>query len=319
MATSYKNILVTPNISNTADPVIQFAGGNTSANTDIFLRVYPTSNGTVSFEGSAGQLFSIVNDMSNVIFAVTDISGIPVIQAYANSQLQIYANGTLGTDGQVLTTNGTFLSWTTPAAAVNVAAQFSWTNTHSFAANLTIANTAELVISTNAGIVANGSLGTNGQVLTSNGTTVYWSTAAAGVNTAAQFSWTNTHSFAANVSMTGWLDVESVVETDATPSISAGTLTLDLNTAQVFDVSLNANITTLTINNVPATASKVVSFTLVLTADGTARTVAWPAAFRFPANTAPTITSTLNKRDIFVFFTTDNGTSWNAFTSGQNL
>ena len=192
------------------------------------------------------------------------------------------------------------------------------TGTANITANLVVGAASELIIANGAGIQANGSFGTSGQVLSSNGTGVYWATLP-GVNTAAQFSWTNAHSFSANVAMTGWLDIESFVETDATPAISAGTLTLDLAAAQVFDVSLNANITTLTINNVPATASKVTSFTLVLTADGTTRTIAWPAAFRWPGNTAPTITSTLNKRDVLAFFTSDNGTSWNAFISGQNL
>jgi len=54
-------------------------------------------------------------------------------------------------------------------------------------------------ISLSGGIHANGSLGTSGQVLTSNGTVAYWAAAAAGVNTAAQYAWTNTHTFSANV------------------------------------------------------------------------------------------------------------------------
>lgn len=55
----------------------------------------------------------------------------------------------------------------------------------------------------NAGLVANGGLGSAGQVLTSNGTTTYWSTVAAGgsVNTASQYSWTNTHTFNSNVTI----------------------------------------------------------------------------------------------------------------------
>ena len=46
---------------------------------------------------------------------------------------------------------------------------YTWTNTHTFNANVTIA--------TSAGLKANGSVGTTGQVLTSNGSSVYWSTA----------------------------------------------------------------------------------------------------------------------------------------------
>ncbi len=106
--------------------------------------------------------------------------------------------------------------------------------------------------------------------------------------------------------------------TRTAPTISAGTLTLDLQTATVFDVALNGNITTLTINNVP-TSGTTGSFILLLTADGTARTVSWPASFKWPSGTAPTLTSTNGKSDIFTFITDDGGTTWYAFISGQNF
>jgi hypothetical protein len=47
-------------------------------------------------------------------------------------------------------------------------------------ANLTIASTGELIITSGAGIYANGTLGTANQVLTTNGTTVYWANSAGG-------------------------------------------------------------------------------------------------------------------------------------------
>jgi hypothetical protein len=87
MANSYKNIVITPNTgSATGDPTVVFSGGNTTVNTDVTLRVYPESNGTISFEGSAGQLFSITNDLSNSIFSVNDVSGIPLIEVNVSSQ-----------------------------------------------------------------------------------------------------------------------------------------------------------------------------------------------------------------------------------------
>lgn len=131
---------------------------------------------------------------------------------------------------------------------------------------------------------------------------------------------TTIQSTSANQAVTGisTLTAQSVGQSRAAPTISAGTLTLDLNTATVFDVTLNANITTLTINNV-RTSGTTSSFILDLTADGTARTIAWPASFRWPGGTAPTITSTLNKTDIIFAFTHDAGTTWYAFISGQNL
>lgn len=116
----------------------------------------------------------------------------------------------------------------------------------------------------------------------------------------------------------GITQLKSYRETSSSPTISANTLTLDLSIATLFNVSLNSNITTLTLTNV-ATSTKVSTFTLVFTADGTARSVTWPVSFNWPDGVAPTLTSTLNKKDVFTFFTSDGGTTWLAFTSGQNL
>lgn len=106
--------------------------------------------------------------------------------------------------------------------------------------------------------------------------------------------------------------------TRAAPTISAGTLTLDLQSATMFDVALTSNITTLTISNIP-TSGTTGSFILALTADGTARTITWPASFKWPGGTAPTLTSTNGKLDIITCITDDGGTSWYAFISGQNF
>lgn len=107
-------------------------------------------------------------------------------------------------------------------------------------------------------------------------------------------------------------------ETRTTPSISSGTLTLDCSAGNVFAVSLNANITTLTFTNVPASGTAF-GLTLALTADGTARTVTWGAAVKWPGGTAPTLTSTNGKVDVFVLTTWDGGTNWYAVVGGQNL
>lgn len=107
-------------------------------------------------------------------------------------------------------------------------------------------------------------------------------------------------------------------ETRTTPSISGGTLTLDCSAGNVFAVSLNANITTLSFTNVPA-AGTAYGLTLALTADGTARTVTWGSAVKWPGGTAPTLTSTNGKVDVFVLSTWDGGTTWYAVVGGQNL
>ena len=84
---------------------------------------------------------------------------------------KLSANGTLGTAGQILTSNGTTTYWTTPASgAVNVAAQYIWTNTHTFNANVTFSSEINL-----HNILANNVAGTNGQVLVANSADgMYW-------------------------------------------------------------------------------------------------------------------------------------------------
>ncbi len=107
-------------------------------------------------------------------------------------------------------------------------------------------------------------------------------------------------------------------ESVSSPTISSGTLVLNLETSNIFTVSLNAAITTITITNVPASGSGA-SFTLIFTADGTARAVTWPSSIKWAGGTAPTITSTSGKVDSFAFFTSDGGTTWQGYVGGQNF
>ena len=107
-------------------------------------------------------------------------------------------------------------------------------------------------------------------------------------------------------------------ETKTAPSISTNTLTLNCANGNVFSVSLNANITTLSFTNIPS-SSTAFALTLALTANGTAYTITWPAAVKWPGGTAPTLTSTNGKVDTFILTTWDAGTTWYAFVAGQNL
>jgi len=110
--------------------------------------------------------------------------------------------------------------------------------------------------------------------------------------------------------------LKTYTEATATPAISAGALTLDLNTGNTFRVALSANVTTLTISN--PTASVTQSFTLICDISG-AFSVTWPASVRWAGGTAPTQTATNAKTDIFTFVSTDGGTKWFAFPSGLSF
>lgn len=155
--------------------------------------------------------------------------------------------------------------------------------------------------------VANGGTGatTLTGVLKGNGTSAF-TAATAGTD------------FVAPGGAAGAITATGFKETRTTPSISSGTLTLDCSAGNVFAVSLNANIATLTFTNVPASGTAF-GLTLALTADGTARTVTWGAAVKWPGGTAPTLTSTNGKVDVFVLTTWDGGTTWYAFTAGASL
>lgn len=170
------------------------------------------------------------------------------------------------------------------------------TGTASTATNLAGGSGGTIPYQSAAGTTAMLSNGTAGQLLQANGGT-------------SAPSW---------VSTVSGLTITGLKETKTAPAISTGTLTLNCSLGNVFAVSLNANITTLSFTNVPSTGTAF-GLTLMLTADGTARTITWGSAVKWSGGTAPTLTSTNAKVDVFVLVTHDGGTTWYAFTSGQNL
>lgn len=113
--------------------------------------------------------------------------------------------------------------------------------------------------------------------------------------------------------------MKNYTETLVTVAAVAST-TLDISLGNVFALSQDTSITTLTISNVPATGT-VCSITIIRTHDATATTftIAWPAAFKWAAATAPTLTQAANAVDIINATTKDGGTTWFAFAAGLNL
>jgi len=104
--------------------------------------------------------------------------------------------------------------------------------------------------------------------------------------------------------------VTNYVETLYSANTSTA-ITVDLTNGTVQNLTLTGNAT---ITMPTAVAGK--SFIIILSQDGTGgRTVTW-STVSWPSATAPTVTSTASKRDIFSFFS--NGTSWFGTTIGQN-
>jgi hypothetical protein len=79
------------------------AGSSTGQH--ITQKAYELNSGTLSWEGSAGQLFSITNNLtSGSIFSVNDVSGIPSIDVDANGTISL---GAFGGNIGIGTTNAT--------------------------------------------------------------------------------------------------------------------------------------------------------------------------------------------------------------------
>ena len=165
MADSDKNILITPQISQTADPTIQFKSGATSGD-PITLSV--TDDGTIStldFSGSAGQLFSITNDLTGTLFQVSDGSGVPIIEAdadgevrlaefggdvlvgggYGNTGITLFSNGNLSANGNIVVDGNLQVTGTTTTNNVETV---STSNGVIFEGNVADANELTLLAGT---------------------------------------------------------------------------------------------------------------------------------------------------------------------------
>ena len=147
---------------------------------------------------------------------------------------------------------------------------------------------------------------------------------AAGIAVSTGTAW-NTSITAPSGAIVGTTDTQTVTN----KTIEAGTFTngyteetVTANTSTAYTIDLvngSVQILTLTGNCTftfpTATAGR--SFILILKQDGTgSRTATWPAAVKWPAGTAPTITSTASKSDKYIF--TADGTNWIGSNAGQN-
>lgn len=125
-----------------------------------------------------------------------------------------------------------------------------------------------------------------------------------------------TPTYTGDVDITGELIVDSYNETFVSLTPSAN-VDIDCESGNIFTLSLNEN-TTLTFSN-PPSANTAYGFTLKVVQDSTSRAITWPASVDWPDATAPTLSTGSGDVDVFVFFTTDGGTTWYGFQAGAAL
>ncbi len=103
-----------------------------------------------------------------------------------------------------------------------------------------------------------------------------------------------------------------------TAPASSGTIDLDLELGNVFDVTLDQN-TTFTFSN-PPISGRAGSFTLYMRQDDTGGWLnTFPPSVQWEGGSKPTFSLTANQYDVVSFLTIDGGTIWSAFLGGLNF
>jgi len=118
----------------------------------------------------------------------------------------------------------------------------------------------------------------------------------------------------------------ALIEDSVTVTSSSNSTAIDLALGSNFLLDLGASTenTELVVTN-PAASGLASVFTLRVIQDASARTITWMQdgsnndLVYWPGGAAPTLTSTNNGIDYFVFITSDGGTSWYGFTAGQAM
>ena len=100
---------------------------------------------------------------------------------------------------------------------------------------------------------------------------------------------------------------------------AGGVLTLDLSKAQVFVVTLDTSIASITISNATTTIpSRSIGFTLILKITTAAATIGDWGTIKWQDGFSPVLSTGPGKTDVFSFVSYDNAATWLGFIGGQN-
>ena len=123
-----------------------------------------------------------------------------------------------------------------------------------------------------------------------------------------------------NSDLDGTLSVAGAMTSETSAKITQVAITSSSN-AVAWDAAAAANAYHVTTENTtfsaPSNAVEGAIISVEIAQGGTARTVAWNTVFEFAASTAPTVTATANKTDIFAF--RYNGSVWQEIGRVQNM
>lgn len=256
------------------------------------------------------------------LYYSTTAAAVPVNTNLANGELAINV-----TDGKLFYKDNSnvvqVIGWKTVPISAGGTGQT--TASAAFNALSPITTTGDLIVGNGTNSATRLGIGANGYILTSNGTTATWSAApaaqvypGAGIPNSTGSAWGTSYTTSGSGTVVALNNsptltnptVTNYVETlYSANSSTAITINLSNGTFQYITLTGNATITMPT-----AAAGK--SFILLLAQDATgSRTVTWSTVV-WPGGTAPTITSTASKKDLYSFFS--DGTNWYGVTISQN-
>jgi len=107
-----RNILIDPQRTGAANPNIQFSGS--MANT---IKLEVLTSGSVQFTGVSGSLLNVTDSLSGSLFAVSDVSGLPIIEVFSDDRVVM---GQFNTSALVVTGSRVGVGVSAPNVAFEV-------------------------------------------------------------------------------------------------------------------------------------------------------------------------------------------------------
>ena len=329
-------LAVTGNQTNTGNLTVNgnTTLGNAASDTvtvtaDVASNLIPSADNTYDLGASGSEWKDLyVDGTANIDTGSIDTANVGTLAVSGNSTLQgdLTVNGSISGSGAIVATTAATLE---TARTITIAGITAGAANFDGSANITITTSGltlggTAVTSTGAELnILDGVTASTAEVNLLDGVTAstteinHIDGVTSAIQTQLDAKVDETHT--GDVDITGELVVQSYNETYQSVSSSSNTTTINCETGNVFASTLSEN-TTFTFTNPPAN-NTAYGFSLKLIQDASASgyTVTWPTTIDWPNANTPTLTSTANAIDQFVFYTHDGGSNWYGFTAGSNL